>query len=215
MKNTQPSDTYKKLYNYIIADLLLQICIKNHNYCVKYYIGKDILPIAIWKKFEEYECQASNKMSGSRLDRHKLASCICGAIIETRPLSGLNGFKIPKDANEILALYAGLGVIKAFMMDEVLEKISTDIKDEVRLYLKNNYELHFPSIDDNICDTQEYQKNLINALLWSHFNCTDSNKECYRYDIWAYSKIFYHLEMHNKSIFDKFLQDYLKTLPIN
>lgn len=215
MKNSQPTDTFKKLYNYVIADLLSQICKNKRNYCVKYYIGNDILPIAIWNKYEEYECRVSNKMSGSRLDRHKLASCICGAIIEIRPLCGFNGFKIPEDANEILALYVGLGVIKAFMMDEALEKIPAETKNEVRFYLNKNYKMRFPSLDDNICDTQKYQQNFINALLWSHFNCPISHQECFQYDIWAYSTIFYHLEMYNESIFNKFVQDYLTSLPVN
>lgn len=215
MKNSEPTDTFKILYNYIIADLLFQICNKNQNWCVKYIIENDTLPIAIWKKFEEYENQTREKMSGSRLDRHKLASCICGAIIKTRPLCGLNNYTISKDANEILALYVGLSVIKAFMMDDVLKIVSPNLKEEVRVYLINNYELQLPSIDDNICDTQGYQQNLINALLWSHSNCTFSKSECFRYDIWAYSKIFYHLEMYNKDILNKFFHDYLKTLPIN
>lgn len=154
-------------------------------------------------------------MSGSRLDRHKLASCICGAIIEVRPLSGLNNSKISKEANEILALYVGLSVIKAFMIHDALEKIPREIKENVRLYLSTNYELGFPSLNDNICDTQEYKKNFSNALFWSHFKCSISNKECYHYDIWAYSKIFYHLEVYNKRNFDEFLQNYLKSLPIN
>ena len=50
------------LYNYVIADILFQICDKNDDYCVKYYVGEDKLPSALWKKIQEYEAKASANM---------------------------------------------------------------------------------------------------------------------------------------------------------
>lgn len=215
MKNKQLSDTYKMLYNYVIADILFQICDKNDDYCVKYYVGEDKLPSALWKIIQEYEAKASANMSGTRLDRHKLASCICGAIIEIKPLVGFNGAQIPKNANEILALYIGLNVIKAFMMYDILNDVPVEKKNEIHKYLRNNFDMRLPSLDNNICDSQEYRQNIVNALYWSHFKCDISQKECYCYDIWAYSKIFYHLEVYNKDYFEKCYQEYIKTEPIN
>lgn len=204
MKNSQstPSDTYKFLYYNIIEELLFQICNSNINYCVERYIGDDEFHIAIWKNFEKYKEKALLNMGSERLDRHKLASCICGAIVETKPLVGYNGAKIRKNANEIFALYVGLNVIKYYMMYDFIEGLNLSLEEKMNVhnYLKSNFDIAFPSSDENICDVQEYKENLINALYWTHDICDISQKECFRYDIWAYSKLFYHLEIYNKPI---------------
>lgn len=196
MHNSQPSDTYKKLYYEIIDPLLAQICSNDINYCIKNEAAEMPVQIAIWHKFEEYKDKALVNMSGERLDRHKLASCICAAIIEIRPLTGSNGAKIVKRANEFLALYVGLNVIKAYMIFDFLEKehILPEKRVQINNYLKDNFDMQFP---DNICDTQKYKVNFANALYWSHQDCEFKNAECFHYDIWAYSKIFYHLELYN------------------
>ena len=53
-------------------------------------------PIALEHKFYESRQRAQQNMSSQRLDRHKLASCICRATIETKPLLGK---RIAKNAN--------------------------------------------------------------------------------------------------------------------
>lgn len=85
---SQPSRTYELFYCDIIEELFYQICGGNLNYCVQCRIEGDEPAIAIWKKFETYKAKALENMTGSRLDRHKLPSCICGAIIEAKPLTG-------------------------------------------------------------------------------------------------------------------------------
>lgn len=212
MNNEQPSDTYKRLFNYVIADILYQVCKSNPDYCVKDTIGEDNFQVAIWKAMSRYEAKALEHMSGKRLDRHKLASCICGAIIEVQPLMGLNGANIPSNANEVVALYVGLSVVKVFMMYDVLSDAPLDRRDDIRKYLKNKFEMKLPSLEENVCDTQEYRRNMINALYWSHSRCNTLQKECFRYDIWAYSKIFYHLELFNKDYLKNFYQEYVKQL---
>lgn len=107
MTNQNLSSTYKFLYDFIINDLLSQIC-KVIRFCVR----SENIPFIIGENFEKYRECAIKKMSKDRLDRHKLASCICGAIIESKPLVGFNGAIIAKNANEALALYVGLSVIK-------------------------------------------------------------------------------------------------------
>lgn len=202
MKSNKVSDTYKLLYHEIIEELFWQICNANINYCIKSKVEDKEIPIAISDKFEEYKDKAVRNMSGKgRLDRHKLASCICGALIEISPLVGFQGAVIKKSANELLALHVGLNVIKAYMIYDFLSKLSVsqEEKKKTHRYLQENFDLQFPG---NICDTQKYDVNLVNALYWSHFKCYYKKDECFGYDIWAYSKIFYHLELFN--------QEYLK-----
>lgn len=210
MKSSRVSDTYKKLYHEIIEEYFWHLCNANINYCIKAEVdGKDI-PIAISDKFEEFKDRAVKNMSGKgRLDRHKLASCICGALIETSPVVGFRGAVIKKGANETLALHVGLSVIRAYMMYDFLYKMSVSPKEKQKIYcyLHEHFVMQFPG---NICDTQKYDVNLENALYWSHFKCQYKAGECYRYDIWAYSKIFYHLELYNQENLKKSYAEYQK-----
>ena len=209
MRNNEPSDTYKLLYDYIIDDLLFQITSKTE-YCVQYSPEEKSIPFVIWDKFKEYKNKALKNMSGKRLDRHKLASCICGAIIEVKPLTSLRG-KIRRNANEIFALEVGLNVIKFYMMCGLLKDIEDDVlKFDALRYLKEEFKMQFPSIDKNICDTQNYKDNFYNSLFWSHHICDITNKECFHYDIWAYAKLFYHLELYNKCFLSQTYQSFLK-----
>ncbi len=214
MKDNQPSDTYKYLYKNIIEELFHQICNSNINYSIQYRIGDDEIHIALWKKYKEYKDRALANMSSIRLDRHKLASCICGAIIEIKPLVGNNGSTIVKNANEIFALYVGLNVIKAFMQYDIYKRIDDPSIDKISVcnYLKNNFNMQLPSKDKNICDTQNYQDNIVNALYWSHHFCKIKGGNCFHYDIWAYAKIFYHLEMYNQKYIENVYQDYLRNI---
>ncbi len=198
MKNYELSDTYKFLYDYILGHLISQVC-RNTNFCVR----NKRIPYIIGQKFERFRQSSLKNMSGKRLDRHKLASCICGAVIEAKPLVGFNHKKIPGNTNEVLALYAGLTVIKYYMVYDATNKLNTS--DNIRKNISNNlleiFKINFPSADENICDTQDYQTNLINSLYWTHYKCDRVQIECFHFDVWAYSKIFYHLELYNKENF--------------
>lgn len=205
-----PSDTYKLLYRNIVEDLLLQICdAQNNHCCVKYWIGEDVFHIALWKKYEEYRNRALKNMSSARLDRHKLASCICGAIVEVKPLTGLGGASIAKNANEMLGLYAGLGVLKYYMVYDLLGgQGDATVEEDAKRYLMDHYEVKFPG---NIRDLNTYQDNMFNALYWSHCSCNYKQGECFCYDIWAYAKIFYHLELYNQEYLKNTYQEYLEA----
>lgn len=196
MSSHTPSNTFDKLYQDIISDLLNHIFVKFHDYCV----DRDI-QYKLYEKYEKYRRIADEHMESPKLDRHKLASCMCGAIIELQPIRRLSNPQVcPKRANELFALYVGIGIIKYFMIYDVLYKIpSAEEKLAIKHYLKDHFEIILPNLDDKICDTQEYTENLCNALLWTHTECSYRSSECYRYDIWAYSTIFYHIEAYNKS----------------
>lgn len=200
MKNYRISDTYKDLYDYVIGRLLSEICQNNGNICVR----DQEIPFIIGDKFEEYKSKTTENMTGTRLDRHKLASCTCGAIIAAKPLAGFKGAKIRKNANEIFALYAGLYVIKYYMMYSSVEGSGmSDVRKAAFIeYLRTNFDMKFPDSKEKICDEQDYFDNLVNSLYWSHQKCEISGEECFRYDVWAYSKIYYHLEKYNRNSFE-------------
>lgn len=67
--------------------------------------------------------------------------------------------------------------------------------------------MQFP---DNICDAQKYDKNLANALYWSRQSRSDLGNKCSRFDTWAYAKIFYHLELHNRPYLEQAITAFLK-----
>lgn len=213
MNVNQPSETYKRLHCDVIEAFIEQICNRYEEYSMRYITGSEKTAIAMWKKFEEYRQKSSLNMSSNRLDRHKLASCICGAIIEVRPLEGKKGAVTKETANEILALYTGLSVVKLYMIDDLAKKleIPEEEDNEIINYMYKNFNMKLPPLKENICDVQEYEKNLLNALYWSHSKCTTLDRECFRYDIWAYAKIFYHLELYNR----KYFEEAFRKCPMN
>lgn len=208
MNVNQPSETYKRLHRDVIEACIEQICIHYEEYSMRYITGNEKTAVAMGKKFDEYRKKSSLNMSSNRLDRHKLASCICGTIIEVRPLEGKKDVVIKETANEILALYTGLNVVKLYMIDDLAKdlKIPEDEDNEITNYMYKNFSMKLPSLNENICDVQTYEKNLLNALYWNHSKCTTLNRECFRYDVWAYAKIFYHLELYNRKYFEEVYQ---------
>lgn len=203
------SNTYKHLFEGIIGLYLSHILKKFPNYCLE----NRHVPYDIEKKYNEYRNNADRCMKSKKLDRHKLASCVCGAIIEVQPIRYLSSQAVVKGANEIFALYVGLCIIKRFMIFDILNQVSVfEERQRIKSYLMNHFDILLPALSDNICDTQEYEQNLVNALLWTHRECDISQKECFkRYDIWAYAKIFYHLELYNKPRLDNVYKEYLKN----
>lgn len=204
MRNYELSDTYKILYDHIIHELLSIVCRADMGVCVR---DREI-PYIIGELFEKNKRLALNNMSGTRLDRHKLASCICGAIVEAKPLMSFKNRRIRHNVNEIIALYAGLNVLKFYMIYSSIHNLDLSLKLQKYIveYLKDNFKIIFPTSNENICDTQDYQTNLLNSLFWTHHRCDKTNIECFYFDIWAYSKIFYHLEVYNKDYFNQCLQ---------
>lgn len=143
--NESLSETYTYLYHTIIEELLSQIVRSNPNYYVRRKIDNMDFPIALEHKFYEYRKRAQKNMSSQRLDRHKLASCICGAIIEIKPLFGKG---TAKNANELLALRTGLSTVKAYMIYGAIHKLQMpyEEKDKFRKYLTEKFMINFHPI---------------------------------------------------------------------
>lgn len=210
MINTKPSMPFRNMYRNTVDELIHEACSASLNYSVKPQINGKSTYITIWEEYEKYRNQMLQNVKSKRLDRHKIASCLCGAVLEVQPLTECKNKKIKKNANEILALHSGIAVIKYFMIYEYINKLSlsNDEKIKMRDYLKENFFIQFPHSKENICDIQEYSKNIVNALFWSRFTCELLNKQCFKYEPWAYATIFYHIEAYNKQSFLKVLSDY-------
>lgn len=216
MNTKGPSETFRILYHDIIEELLYQAYKSVSGYCVKDKVDNNSINIAIWKKYEEYRKLASNNVLSRRLDRHKLAACVCATIVQIQPLTGVNGQKIKKTANEIVAMLAAFTVLKYYMITDYLQDkkntLSAQEKENMKVYIKENFQIECPTLDENIGDRQEYEKNLLNALRWTRTLCRYSNKKCCSFDIWAYATIFYHLETYNRKRFNEVCKNYIDSL---
>lgn len=74
----------------------------------------------------------SNVSMSPRLDRHKVAACIAGAILKARPLdahlSSQEGHcNLSYFCNEALALFSALGIIISFIRSDSQNKIQLDV----------------------------------------------------------------------------------------
>lgn len=210
MKKEQPSNTYKEVY-YKIVDPIFNIICNNEpiKYCVKAAVDNKSVQYAIQDSFQFYVNKTKKSMvKEGKPDRHKLAACLCGAIVKVQPLCPYS--LKPDQINETAAMYAGLLVIEYYMRYTFIKELSVPEEEQQKVlaHFKNDFYMHFP---ENICDIKDYGKNLINALYRSHSKCEvyRNGKECFQYDIWAYAKIFYHLELYNqqyiKESYDKYL----------
>ncbi len=66
------------------------------------------------------------------LDRHKVASCVAGAILSTRPMNAdidtqKSNFNLLYFANESLALFSALGIVKAFIRADTNNIMKLDL----------------------------------------------------------------------------------------
>lgn len=208
MAQNSLSTTYKKLFHSIVASHIALILKNFPAYCLK----SPQVPYDIGRKYEEYKSMADKCIKSPKLDRHKLASCVCGAIIAIQPIRHKYDNSIVNGANETFALYTGLAVMKQFMMYDILDKQLTFAeRQNVRNYLPSHFDILWPTLDDNICDVPEYEQNLRNALYWASKQYGIPHKEPFQYDVLAYATIFFHLELYNKPRLDRVYEEYRKS----
>lgn len=202
----KPSDTFKLLNNQIIEELIYQMLDKDDTLSLNVDNNKNPC-IEIARRFERYRSEAVKFVKSNRLDRHKLAACICISIVEVNPLKDTKG----KGSNELLAIYTALNIIKLYMMFDLSKK---DADKERLEFIKEKFDMECPPLEDNIRDTKSYRVNLVNALKRTQIYCKDAAMKCSKFDIWAYADIFYHLEVYNKPRFDAFCVKH-KVLNLN
>ena len=109
-------------------------------------------------------------------------------------------------------MQVGLDVVKVFMISDIIHDMGI-AKEDINItveYMKDNFNMRFPILKDNICDKHDYRTNLRNALFKTHYWCDCKGSECFCYDVFAYSKVFYHLELYNRKDFIRTYQEYLK-----
>lgn len=161
--------------------------------------------------YDDLRYSAAKCIKSERLDRHKLAACICWATIAGKPLVYRMGYKVKiNNLNENFAVHMGLAVLKTFLIFDTFNgrKDLSSSEQSFKNYIIDNFDMEFPPIEENICDKTTYETNLVNAL--SRINKCFKNNDipCGKFDIWAYSKIFYHLDIHNTSRFKMFKVKY-------
>lgn len=150
------------------------------------------------------------------LDRHKLAACLCAAIIEVRPLVKKKGESTGIDlkyANEAFAVLVSMELLQKTMVYELAESISdARIAKDFREKLYREYKMQYP--DDKYGDKGDYCKNMCYDMGNTHESCEHKKgSECFHFDIFAYAKIFYHLEKWNRSIIEQKYGRYISNLP--
>ena len=215
MNDIQICARYKTIYDHIIGELLEEVKIKGYD--IKGEVEE--LRIPICRKIWDYEKKTKDKMKhGSKeedkvLDRHKLVACLCAAIIEARPIKANIRY-----VNEMLATTVSLGYLRykmiILMIDE--KRCPSEKEDKMREYLRDNYILGYP---DNLSDEEDYRLNMYHDLTETYEQCRYKEKSepelenvCYHFDIFAYAKIFYHLERENRKGLEEMYDAYITEI---
>ncbi len=208
-KKYSPSPTFGLLYSELLEELILAMIQGGNGLRLNCSNNDDHPCIAIGERFEEIRNSSIPYVTSKRLDRHKIAACLCGAIIEVKPLKSINNnHHYEESANAKLAIYSAINVIKFYMIFGKLKDFN-DTTGEYKKCLKKYFSMKFPLVEENICDTKAYLENFTTALLGTQVKCKNNNElECNKFDVWAYSDIFYHLERYNMPLFDDFCYKY-------
>lgn len=130
-------------------------------------------------------------VESTRMDRHKVASCMAGAILKVGILSQPKNID-PKGrkmisyfANETLAAFSGLAIVKAFIRADKNNEIgySNEILEKKDKFLEEGFIFPSPTQDD--------------FLPWLIYAFSDSKNT--KYNVMAFSNIFYLLEAYTFS----------------
>ena len=143
----------------------------------------------IQESYNQYREIIKKSMTGQRINRHKIASCICLAIIESRPFNRYfgEGEEVPAShyiLNECLAVDASLALLLAYMKD--------DIKG-----IDSITELDFP-------EPAEHESPVDFTLIYLLMHLSKKEEMvtgiCNEFTIGILSQIFFFIEEHNKNI---------------
>lgn len=213
---SQSKDTHTFLWNDVIRKVLYYISESGLNYCIN---DPQNVRQSIYNKIDEYVemtkqsmCKNGEDINNIHIDRHKFASCVCGAIIAVRPI-GRVGKQWVRNANEIVALQAGTIILQRNVIYDFIEAKNVSEEDKVPMtqFFKEKFKLNFPSKDENLCEKKDYVEGLCADLSKTYHYCKHKNATCFHYDVFAYSKIFYHIEMKNREQLNDIYQSYMNS----
>lgn len=213
---SQSKDNHTFLWNNVIRQILYCISESGLNYCindpqnVRHSINNEIDEYVKMTKMSM--CKNEEDINNIHIDRHKFASCVCGAIIKVRPI-GKVGKQWVRNTNEIVALHAGIIILQRNMIYDFINTLNISEEDKVPLtqFLNKNFKMRFPSTLENICEKQNYDEGLCSDLSRTYHYCDCKKGICFHYDVFAYSKIFYHIEMKNREQLNDLYQDYMNA----
>jgi len=153
-------------------------------------------------KFFDLIGYCRGNVAGGTIDRHKQASCLCGAVFLSNIIVNTSGKK--HNANEILSMSMGLNLLKMYM---IKDKFGIWGDAEKKKICIEGFSFTLPGIDQNTHDKKDYRENISITMRKSHHCIYDRKKICEKFDVWAYSKIFFHLDNYNIERFAKFCAD--------
>lgn len=180
--------------------------IKNNNSKIEYRYEirnyKKILYESYTYLNKSYKKQIFNTEDVVLLDRHKVSSCLCGAVLKN-PIFKLNFNKDDRQKykafffypNELFALQVSLECMKTYMISDYTSDL--DAKRKI-LY-------EFPYFPDKHCDKVDFLTCIIFDLSEINTNCQIDK---YYFDKGAYAIIFYFLE-------DYFIKTCLSSISTN
>ena len=140
----------------------------------------------------QYKNNIFSKTEKCLLDRHRVASCICGAFLNTPVFNKTDLVKQIKESktgveavfyyvNEWVAFHAGCRYLSCFM--------ANDNKDKCDVFL--NIMKNFPSLPQ----TTLVKKGFLNCILFNLSQVKDENQiGIAHYDMYAYAMLFFYLE---------------------
>ena len=122
-----------------------------------------------------------------KLDRHKLGSCLCGAIIQVQPFNttgnSSSSYVASRYPNELLAFWCGLKLLKVFLVDDY----SLDLVQ--RGYVMR----HYPELPVTTKDHRGYLACAVHSLADVRMRSSDTTA----YDFLGNSDRFFHIESYN------------------
>ncbi|MCL2204553.1 MAG: hypothetical protein FWB88_11520 [Defluviitaleaceae bacterium] len=131
--------------------------------------------------YNQYENTFNNCMNSPRLDRHKMAACMCLAVCKARPFGTLNDTRTSLNqlANEYLALQVSIDILESFIRDDMVK---------TNPGYSATPKISFPA---PIQDEKSYESILVSCLHYSHMADNLPHP-------WWLSQVFYFLEVYTR-----------------
>lgn len=188
-------EVFDKVFDWGIQDFITEIQANNPR------IKTNDIEECKWKAYKSYESligQYKNnifsKADNCLLDRHRVASCICGAFLKsdvfdkTDLVKQIKKYKEGVEAvfyyvNELVAFHAGCRYLACFMAYDNMNR-----PDVYRNIIKN-----FPSLPQ----TTLVKKGFLNCILFNLSQVKDDSQiGLAHYDLYAYAMLFFNLEQN-------------------